>query len=186
MAVKCTSVKCYINRWNGDPASRPRGVCYKGRVKTHTHEHSYARENRTFDIADACVRKLRRDAWRSFRQQNEFFVIKTTKSVTFLNCYTFYIRANTWHCPQPISVWAKISFLLISLTDVRCNSITETKTALLFLLAISRSNRVYSNMEKTYNEMNMWVRLASLHRDLEFAILLKYWQCAVWRSILTC
>jgi len=63
-----------------------------------------------------------------------------------------------------------ISFLLISLTDVRCNSITETKTALLFLLAISRSNRVHSNMLKTCNETNIWACLASLDRDLEFAI----------------
>jgi hypothetical protein len=147
-----------------DPVSRPRGVCHKARVNTHTYGPSSARESRKFDIADACVRTLRRDGRRSFRQQNYLFVIKTTKFVTFLNCYTSYIRANTWHCPRPMSVWAKISFLLISLTDVRCNSITETKTALLFLLAISRRNRVHSNMLKTCNETNILACLASLHR----------------------
>ena len=153
--------------------NQPATWCVTRLVWKHTHTlargPSYARENRKFDIADACVRKLRRDGLRSFRQQNYFFAIKTTKFVT-LNCYTSGIRANTWHCAQPISVWAKISFMLISLTDVRCNSITETKTALLFLLAISRGNRVHSNMEKICNEMNIWAHLASLHRDLEFVI----------------
>jgi len=87
------------------------GSCENTHTHTHTHGPSYAREYRKFDIADACVGTLRRDGWRSFRQQNYLFVIKATKFVTFLDCYTSCIRANTWHCPRPMSVWAKIGFL---------------------------------------------------------------------------
>jgi hypothetical protein len=40
---KCMSVKCFIKRWNGDPASRPRGVLHKARVNTRTHTHTHTR-----------------------------------------------------------------------------------------------------------------------------------------------